>query len=464
MKKIIMLSCFLVLMPLSILAATINVPGGQATIQAGIDVAVDGDVVLLANGTYSGAGNYNIDFKGKSLTVKSANGPDNCIVDCQQLGRAFSGEASITVTLEGLTIKNGTSGLNSNGGAVVASKLIVNDCIFENNQASQDGGAVYSTSSAVFKECRFIANKSAYHGGAVKAFTATVENCVFKENSSSYDGGAVYCVFFSFAKCIFTNNRAVARGGAIFLGSRNSSQLTGELTNCIFSGNQVSSGSGGAVYVYIFDSDTNYHSYFINCTFTQNHASKHGGAVSCALSPSLNDSINFKNCIIWDNVASEGEEIEASLGDGSPVITYSDVKGGYTGAGNIDFDPLFLAIEEKREFYLYPDSPCIDSGTDVGAPGEDIDGIIRPVGTIDDMGAYEYQNDVFIWEGQNYDWHSVNNWNSTTVPGLNDLVIISSQIATADPEINSGVENIGKLFINSGALSITQGELSIGGS
>jgi len=55
MKKIILLSCILTLLPLFAFADTIHVPGAQLlTIQAGIDAAVDGDIVLLANNTYTG--------------------------------------------------------------------------------------------------------------------------------------------------------------------------------------------------------------------------------------------------------------------------------------------------------------------------------------------------------------------------------------------------------------------------
>ena len=58
-----------------------NGTGDYPTIQAAINYAVNGDTVLVADGTYTGSGYRDIDFKGKSITLRSENGPENCIID-----------------------------------------------------------------------------------------------------------------------------------------------------------------------------------------------------------------------------------------------------------------------------------------------------------------------------------------------------------------------------------------------
>ena len=67
-------------------AATHWVPAQYPTIQAAIDASADGDIVRIADGIYTGAGNRDLTFNGKAITVESENGPDHCIIDCQAAG------------------------------------------------------------------------------------------------------------------------------------------------------------------------------------------------------------------------------------------------------------------------------------------------------------------------------------------------------------------------------------------
>lgn len=94
-------------------SATIHVPSDQPTIQAGIDAAVGGDTVLVADGTYTGDGNRDIDFGGKSVVLKSANGPAFTIIDCEgtfddpHRGFFFHSNEDSTTVINGITIQSG---------------------------------------------------------------------------------------------------------------------------------------------------------------------------------------------------------------------------------------------------------------------------------------------------------------------------------------------------------------------
>ena len=506
MKKTFLVVLLFMLMPLlSAVAATIDVPGDQPTIQAGIDASVDGDIVLLADGTYTGVGNYNIDFSGKSITVKSTGGADVCIVDCQGLGRGiliYNGE---TVTLEGLTVTNGDAGGNHGGGIYAnGSDIIVVGCIFDSNSA-RDGSAVYSyVASSFFTNCTFISNNSAADGGAVFSAVSSFTNCTFTSNNSARNGGAVYSYNPSlFTNCTFISNNSAADGGAIYSSSYQTAISSTFFTNCTFASNSAHSGgavyfsyyassfftscaftsnsalyggalyssgdanvysftnctfasnsaySGGAVYSYYYSNG-----FFTNCTFTLNNATQQGGAIWC--DPGL--PLTLKNCILWGDIALDGSEIYEK--EEPLFITYSEIQGGHTGDGNIDADPLF--VHADNDLHLQLTSPCIDTGIADGAPSDDLDGYLRPIGAGYDMGAYEYHYDTLFWQGDSNDWDDSQNWQPSMVPIVFNAVVISGLPSERDwpvvDDLNSVAE---KVTIESGTLMIDQGRLTIGGS
>ena len=87
--RMLLITCLLAALPATpALAATFTVnPDGTGdfpAIQQGIDVCVDGDIIELVDGTYTGAGNRDIDFLGKAITLRSRSlDATRCVIDCQ---------------------------------------------------------------------------------------------------------------------------------------------------------------------------------------------------------------------------------------------------------------------------------------------------------------------------------------------------------------------------------------------
>lgn len=435
-KKILLLLILFLFVPFNTMAANLNVPVNYTTIQTAVDAAVAGDTIMLADGIYTGAGNFNVEVGCDDLTVQSVSGnPNNCIIDCQQYGRAFDIIWCGSISLNGLTIKNADSGAESAGTIRCNStNLTVSNCIFENNHAGYNGGVVYSygNDSTDFTNCTFTSN-SAYDGGAVytSSDSTTFTNCTFTSNEASNSGGAFYSDFDYGAKyftnCTFSSNEANF-GGAVYIWTGGPPCI---LTNCLFTSNIAYSCGGAVISAYStldsckFISNSapkggalyiqNTSSNVVNSTFISNSAS-YGGAVNCSASggdqqvlftnctltlnqsdiqggafwtytPSIPENpIRLKNCILWGDSSPEGTEIYEKTKP--PFITWSNVEGGHTGAGNIDSDPIFVDATNGNVHLPYG-SPCVDTGTSDGAPDCDLDENPRPVGTGVDMGAYE---------------------------------------------------------------------------
>ncbi len=151
-------------------AAIINVPADNPNIQAGIDIAQNGDTVLVDDGIYKGEGNVNIDFKGKSITVKSRNGAEATIIDCEKKletrGFIFNNDETIDSVLDGFTIKNG---VHIYGGGLYLSYAspTIKNCVIDSNEARKNGswtgygGGIYIfNADPIITHCTIIRNDS----------------------------------------------------------------------------------------------------------------------------------------------------------------------------------------------------------------------------------------------------------------------------------------------------------------
>ncbi len=365
-------------------------PANFNNIQAAIDDSNDGDVIVVNDGIYTGDGNRDI-VMVKSITVKSENGPENCIIDCQgtpiHKHRGFYLGGDPNTILEGFTIING---YHQNGAAIDVynfDRPVITNCIIRSNSAEEDGGGIYIPwyGCAKLTNCTFLDNTAGRNGGGIASRGSVIAiNCKFKRNSAGEHGGGTYDLY----------------------------SWPTFLLNCTFSGNSANLFGGG---VYTHES----HTILTNCTLTANIA-WHGGGI-------YYDDDSFlasKNCIVWANSDSSGTgELAQIWATDTVYINYCCVQGWtgdfseFVGTGNIGNDPCFAEPaywdpngtpeDANDDFWVDGDfhlksqagrynpdtqtwvqdnvtSPCIDAG-DMGGP---IGFEPFPNGGIINMGAY----------------------------------------------------------------------------
>ncbi|HUW20042.1 MAG TPA: S8 family serine peptidase [Sedimentisphaerales bacterium] len=410
----------------------VYVPTQVSTIQKAIDRSWDGGRVWVADGTYRGEGNRDIDFNGKAITVSSLNGPANCIIDCEGLEaslphRGFhfhTGEGADSV-LDGFTVINGYEYWfppDDCGGAIrcEAGSPTIKNCIFRANVSG--GGAMGNRagSNPTVINCTFSDNYG--RGMSNEGSSPTVVGCTFSKNLATdiYSGAGMDNRDGSnpmVINCTFSGNKIGTYGGGM---ANISSSPT--VVNCQFTGNHAGrdyypedQGYGGGM------SNQNSSPNVINCTFGGNTADDDGGGI--ASKGTSHPAIT--NCILWGNSDSDGEDESAQVYGGTPAVNYSCIQGlsgVLGGTGNIGADPCFTrpghwndngTPDNNRDdfwvnglYYLSPGkSPCIDSGDNqavLSLVAADLEGSPRflddpnvpdtgngPAPVVD-MGAYEY--------------------------------------------------------------------------
>ena len=392
----------------------IHVPGDQPTIQAGIDVAADGDTVLVQPGAYV----ETIDYGGRNvleastyLTTGDTSLVAATVIDADSLGSCVeltAGESD--AALAGFTLINGFAdfggGFNCLNAVLELDRVVVSNCagqfgggmffeggqltadqvVFEGNQAFYgSGGGIYFSDAMATVENAVFRNNSGGHGGGIQCSQTglTLENVEFTDNEAGF-GGGLSCWYSSEVSV----NNAVICGNSVQISGGGVNVRTGAtliLENAVVMHNEASYGGGVNVVGNTCEGILEY------VTVASNTAWTSGGGLQCgdqAVMQLTNSTVQGNsaghwgdglyayhahavshNSIIWDNVPEE-VYFQDSGDPSSITVACSDIRGAEDGIvtngngtvfwqlGNFDQDPLFCA-PGAGDFSLAAASPCL---------------------------------------------------------------------------------------------------------
>ncbi len=418
----------------------VNPSGGFNAIQAAIDDAHDGDVVVLAPGLYVSDGNQPLLIDSKAITLRSQDANDAGVVAATVLqcpvqdgnsvpALVFAGSPALPTVLAGITVTGGLTqaaircsnaycairscvirenqaggiwcegsriGLYQcqllhnqaeNGGGLYTEDATVRliDCLFQGNEAAEEGGAVYSDDSDLWGDrSQWIGNRAQAGGGLYTDYSTFSDfyNCIFLANHASRRGGGISfrIELMHLTGCILVGNTAGEEGGSILIESYASCyRRCLSLVNTIVAFNQDKHGVGRSVAGY-----TNYGSrgdrgevsFALSCEYLVDVSNLNHSCLQLDPNETLADVIDI-NETIW----------------GDPLFVCTPDNGG-DGWGD---DPNTPDVDESLnddygDLSLRWDSPCIDRGYSSGWDylGDwDVQGSPRVMGAAVDIGAIE---------------------------------------------------------------------------
>jgi hypothetical protein len=422
---------------------------GHCTLRAAIEVANfnagdDGiffDIPTTDPGYSNGVWTINLGTALPDLSTNiSISGPGAAMLTVQRSFttptqfRVFKITDTSTVTLSGLTIRNGKIGdlgggiqntgtLNATNCTVAGNSGIrgggisngdtgsahVNNCTLSGNVATAalgQGGGIMNYGIMVVSNTTFSSNSAPLGGGINSLGTMTVVNCTFSANSATgglggFGGGINNSSTMIVTNSTFSGNTAAgpdfenpatpAHGGAIVTGD---GTLT--LASCTFSGNTTTGGIGsggttggdalgGALYV-----ETPSHTTTVtNCTFALNSAFPGNGSPPGQASGGgifiSSDRLDIKSTIVAANSAfnasvpapdvsgafnSQGYNLIGKIEGSTGFPASTDL----TGTMASPLDPMLGTLQNNggptQTIALMPGSPAIDKGTSASLIGQ----------------------------------------------------------------------------------------------
>ena len=434
--------------------------GGSDTLRNAVLTANDGgtiDLTALACSRITLAGAINVDVN--NLTIIGA-GADALTIDANHAGRAFMHSGSGTLSLQYMTVSNGSitlptalGGCIYSKGSVTLNHATVADCQALGQAGAGGGGivalyqltmlnSVLSGNSAV-AAVGASGTTTAEGGGAVvlghlNLVNSTVSGNLVHTVAGKAIGGGLYvhgtlsCKYST----IDTNTASVAQfsagggdygtgGGLAFMHYGSGQSFT--MSSCSVHHNMADAGAG-----VVLSEQDNATASIRNSTISTNTANYEGGGLvegtRLTLSNSTvafnvagsyggggliasGDTLTMESSIVADNGPS-GSAFAADL-DGTSTVSGHNNIVKVVGTmvilpiGTVRLDPQLGPLRDNggitHTHALLPASPAIDSGNNKANLGTDqrSTGFPRVIGIAADIGAFEFDPDVIFINGFN---------------------------------------------------------------
>ena len=267
---------------------------GSCTLRAAVMQAnqegAQGALIVLPSGTFqiirppSGSdgdsvGDFNITNATGPITIQGA-GKAATIIDANGFDRAFALVAGSSVSISGVTIKNGdvtsVDGSDGSGGAITmgSGTLYLTDTVVTSSKANYGGCLFVNGGNAYLKNVSINSCSALAYGGAVEVeFNALIkmESSTVADSTAAMGGGGIVVAASSaqLYSSTVSGNKSSKDGGGIYVGNPGPSILYAE--NSTIANNQTLTKGGGLVLINGFVS-------LPNSTVARNDAEGHDGS------------------------------------------------------------------------------------------------------------------------------------------------------------------------------------------
>jgi len=254
-KAASLLVCLVTAIQINAATITVNNEGGQDfnNLQPAIDAAASGDTILVHPYCYR----ESIIIQNKDITITSLD-PDNpdiverTIIDAGGADRAVTIKNS-NIAIMGMTIQNGYvdeyadfpvgGGIHGESGSLE----LVNSTIKDNFAYDYGGGIYCSETILIMKRCSVVGNKVWRRGGGGLCggyIGSSMTDCIFEGNEvSTGDGGGILSFGGPIKNCRIINNHITWEG--LWRGGGGLASCKGPVIGCLIAHNSVEFRGGG---------------------------------------------------------------------------------------------------------------------------------------------------------------------------------------------------------------------------